>query len=293
MIDRRSLAAWILVLFAAGCQRAPPPSRVPDAEAALARMRASQACSRGVSGEAKLDYFGESGRVRGSVLFVASVPNRIRFDVFSPFGATLSTLTSDGTRFSLYDLREKTFLYGPATACNLQRFTRVPLPPHAFVDLLRGVAPVLVHDAGQATVDWDDGAYVVSIASKHQARQLIHLEPAEADWNRPWQEQRLRVREVSVKQGGATLYRVELTEHRLVETAATRVDPDGIDPPVPPSGPACRAELPHRLHFVTTNGEHDVVLASRDLEHNPPLVTDVFTQQPPPGARSRPSPCAD
>lgn len=293
MTGRDSLAAWILVLFAAGCQRAPPPSRFPDAEAALARMRASQACSRGVSGEAKLDYFGESGRVRGSVLFLASAPDRIRFDVFSPFGATLSTLTSDGSRFALYDLREKTFLYGPATACNLQRFTRVPLPPHAFVELLRGVAPVLVHDAGQARLDWEDGAYAVSIASKHQAQQLIRLEPSPADWNRPWQEQRLLVREVSVTQGGATLYSVELTDHRSVATAATRMDPDGIDPPVPPSGPECRAELPHRLRFVTAGGEHDVVLASRELEHNPPLIPGVFTQEAPPGARSRPSPCAD
>lgn len=286
-------AAPLALLFAAavGCQRTPPPSRFPNAEAALARMRESQACSRGVGGESKLDYFGQGGRVRGSVLSIVSVPDRIRFDVFSPFGATLSTLTSDGRRFGLYDLRQKVFLQGPANACNLQRFTRVPLPPHAFVELLRGVAPVLVHDPAEAFLDWEGGSYAIRISSKHRADELIRLRPTDADWNLPWDRQRVRVTEVSVRQAGVPLYRVELEAYRRVNTAPTVVDPDGIDPPVPPSGPECAAELPHRLHFVVADGEHDVVLASRSLSHNPPLQPGVFEQRPSPGVAVRYSPC--
>lgn len=289
----RPLAGSLLLLLAAGCHRAPPPSRFPSADAALARMRQGQSCSRGVSGDAKLDYFGEGGRVRGSVLYVASAPDRVRFDVFSPFGATLSTLTSDGSRFSLYDLRERTFLYGPANACNLQRFTRVPLPPYAFVELMRGLSPVLVHDQGGASLDWERGAYTVRILSKHRAEQEIRLTPAEADWHLPWQEQRVRVTEVSVRQAGVPLYRVELTAHAPVNTAPARVDPDGIDPPVSASGPECRAELPRRLHFIVGGGSHDVVLASEQLEHNPPLMPGVFAQVPPAGVSVRSSACAE
>ncbi len=91
--------AWLGILcsaFLAGCATAPPASKFPDGDAALARMHASQACSRGVSAEAKLDYIGPRGRLRGNVLYLMSVPDRVRLDLFSPFGAMLSTLTSDG-----------------------------------------------------------------------------------------------------------------------------------------------------------------------------------------------------
>jgi len=289
----RPLAGWALLIAAAGCHRGPPPSRFPSADLALTRVREEQACSRAVGGDAKLDYFGEQGRVRGSVLYVAAAPDRIRFDVFSPFGATLSTLTSDGRRFALSDVRERVFLHGPANACNLQRFTRVPLPPQAFVDLLRGVPPVLVHDASAASLEWESGAYSVRIRSRHQAEQKIRLLPAEEDWNRPWREQRLRVMEVEVRQAGAPLYRVELEGHARVRMAETRVDPDGIDPPFPPSGPECHAELPRRFHFVVGDGRHDVVLANEKTEHNPPLMPGTFEQTPAPGLRVRSSPCAE
>lgn len=286
-------AICLLLLLSAGCHRSPPASRFPTAADALARMRESQACSRGVSGEAKLYYVGESGRVRGSMLFVAAAPDRVRFDVFSPFGATLSTLTSNGSRFALYELAKKTFLSGPANACNLQRFTRVPLPPHAFVQLLRGEAPVLAHEPASAQLEWDSGSYRVTISGRHRAEQEIRLVPPDADWSLDWSKQRLRVVEVTVRQAEAPLYRVELEDHAPVQTGAPRLDPDGIDPPILPSGPECRAELPRRLHFVVGDDAHDVVLANHDLFHNPPLLPGVFEQQPPPGVSVRSSPCGD
>lgn len=282
-----------LALYATGClpRRAAPPSRFPDAETALARMRASQACSRGVSAESKLDYLSDVAHVKGSVLLLASVPDRIRFDLFSSFGATLSTVTTDGQHFALADLRQRAFIRGVANACNLQRFTQVPLPPHAFVELLRGVAPVLVHEPGSATLDWDGESYVIRIQSKHRAEEEIRLLPAEADWELPWNAQRVRVVQVAVRQAGVPLYRVELEGHRVVKTAKAAVDPDGIDPPVLPSGPECLAELPTRLRFVVADGAHKVELASRVLAHNPPLVPGAFEQEPSPGLRVRESAC--
>jgi hypothetical protein len=256
-------------------------------------MRAGQACSRAVSGEAKLDYFGDEGRVRGSLLYLAEVPDRVRLDVFSPFGATLSTLTSDGANFGLFDLQKKSFLRGPATACNLQRFTRVPLPPHAFAELLRGEAPVLVHEPAAASIDWQSGGYLLRLRGRNQAEEAIALVPLDADWNKAWSEQRLRVLRVEVRQAGVPLYTVELADHAPAPMSVARVDPEGIDPPLAPSGPECHAELPRRLHFVVGGGERDLVLASHELAHNPPLVPGVFAQSPPPGVIVRSSPCAD
>jgi len=289
LVDSGCLVALILV----GCGRPPPASRFPDAGAALERMHASYACSRGVSSDSRLDYIGPRGRVRGNVLYLTSVPDRVRLDLSSPFGAMVSTLTSDGQRFALMDLREKRFLYGPANACNLARFTQVSLPPAVLVDLLRGVAPVLVHTGPQASLAWERDRYVVKIVGKHGASERIELEPLDADFERPWAEQRVRVLGVEVEQAGVTLYRVGLDDHAPASTAKPRVDPDGIDPPIPPSGPACTAELPRRIHIEVPVEGHDLVIAVNEIVHNPPLPPGVFSQPKPGGVRAQYSACAE
>ena len=47
----------------------------------LGRLREVQACSRGVSAEGKIDYYGPEGRVRGNVLYLVSQPENVRLDV--------------------------------------------------------------------------------------------------------------------------------------------------------------------------------------------------------------------
>jgi hypothetical protein len=288
---RGSAPLALLLCLTAGCSRSAPESRFPTADAALSRMHEAQRCSRGVSADAKLEYFGPEGRVRGNVLYLTSVPDRVRLDVWSPFGATISSLTSDGSRFALLDVRAKTFVHGPANACNLALFTQVPLPPHALVDVLRGEAPVLVHDASGASIAWEGGRYVVRIESKHGAVETIELLPHDADFARPWQEQRVRVLSVQVEQFGVLLYRIELEGHARVVTAPELKDPDGIEPPVPPSGPACQAELPRSVRIEVPNAGHDLSLVSRETFHNPPLREGTFTQPQPGGVRVRYSPC--
>lgn len=254
-------------------------------------MRATYECSRGVSAEAKLDYIGPRGRARGNVLYIAAVPDRLRLDLSSPFGAMISTLTSDGKNFSLMDLRERRFLYGPANACNLSRFTQVSLPPQVLVDLLRGEAPVLAHDKTKSSVRWDGDRYVVQLSGKNGAVERLELEPTASDFSRPWSEQRVRVLGVTVEQYGVPLYRVELGGHAPARTAKPRVDPDGLDPPIPPSGPVCSAELPRRIHIEVPPEGHDLVLTVDEVSHNAPLPIGVFTQAQPNGVRASYSPC--
>lgn len=254
-------------------------------------MRATYACSRGVTGDAKVDYFGDRGRVRGSMLFVTSRPERVRFDVVSPFGVTISTLTSDGSQFALLDFTNKQFVFGPATECNVERFLHVPVPPFALVSLLSGEAPVLVHDPAGAQLSWDSGTYLISIASSHGAMEQIRLEPRPDDWLRPWNEQRVRVREVTVVQKGIELYRAELESFKEAHTAGPRKDPDGIDPDVPPSGPVCNAELPRHVRIVSEASAQDVIIVQHDIAHNPPLTAGLFRQAPPAGVKVHLSSC--
>jgi hypothetical protein len=282
-----------LVSALVGCASPPPASQFPNAQAALDRMRATSACSRALTSDAKIDYFGDAGRIRGRLLYVVAVPDRLRLDVISPFGATISTLTSDGQSFALFDLRQKQFLRGPANACNLARFTHVPVPPAALVQLLRGEAPVLVHQPEAASIAWESGEYVVRIESTRAASEEIHLLPVPQDFALPYAAQRLRVTEVRVRQQGIELYRAQLVGHRPAKMSGPRVDPDGLDPPVPPSGPSCQAEVPGRLRLQVPDGDQDVILENVDVSHNPPLDPNLFRQAPPGGVSVRYSPCSD
>jgi hypothetical protein len=273
------------------CQRAAPPSRIPSPSEAIARMRDGLACSRGLTGEGSFDYFGDEGRVRARSLYVVARPASLRFDVLSPVGGVLSTLTSDGRRFAFSDLKQRVFVEGPADECNVDQALRVPIPPAALGELLTGQAPILVHRPEQATLSWEAGGYRLQIQSENQASEDVRLVPRDEDWLRPWQEQLLRVTDVRVSQQGLLLYTAELSEQRAARTAGARVDPDGIEPDVAPSGPACRAEVPRRIRFEVPGAGRDIVFLQSDVQHNPPLIPGLFEQEPPAGVRVRHSSC--
>lgn len=293
---RRGLVA--LALGALGCG-GPPPSQFPNAEAAISRMRATQACSRGVRADAKIDYFGEEGRVRTSALFFAVRPQNLRFDVLAPSNLGMAMiLTSNGERFSLADKLNSRFIVGPARSCNVERFTQVPVPPHALVSLMGGEAPVLVHEPNQAEVAWSGGflgggEYVVSIRSKHEAVETIHLEPYPADWDKPWEQQRVRVVAVKVQQRDYVLYEAILKDYQVARTAKPIVDPDGLGADVMPSGPKCAAELPRSLRIEVPEQNKDLTLRIQSIEHNPPMLEGTFIQQPSGGMRVEHSDCSD
>ena len=243
---RAARAAVVALPLATACCGTPPPaSKFPTADDALGRMHQSYACVNGVQGVAKIDHRSpKTGRIRGELQLLAVNPDRVRFDVES-FGVVLYTLASNGDRFQMNDVKQRQFLVGPAKPCNLARLTQVPVPGHALVSLLRGEAPVLKHGPTDATIEWDDGGfYKVVVASDNQSTEEIHLEVRPDDFERPWNQQRLRVTRVSVAQQGLALYEAELSRHEGAKSAPAREDPDGLDAPIPPSGGACDAELP-------------------------------------------------
>jgi hypothetical protein len=275
-------AAITLMGALMGCHRVgPPPSQFPSAADALARMKATYQCERGVGGEAKIDHFSERGRVRGKMLLFASRPNRLRFDVVSPppFNSIISTLTANEGKFALLDVRERKFYEGPATACNLARLTEVALEAHALVSLLGGRAPLLVHQDDDLSMEWStDGYYVIRIPSTRGAFQELHVAPTPADFRSPWSAQRMRVLDVRVEQQGIELYHASLDAHQWATTAPPLVDPDGIDPPVPPSGPPCAIEVPRKIHIEVKESDQDVLFRYDDVKLNPPLPSGAFTQ---------------
>lgn len=281
------LAIVPLALSLTACAASPPRSQFPTADAALDRMKATNACVNGVRGDARIDHFSDKGRVRGQVLLTAVNPDRVRFDVVA-FGTPVYTLTSDGQKFQMLDIKEKLFLDGPASPCNLARLTQVPIPGHALVSLLRGEAPVLVHQPAGAQIAWDGkGYYRVLLDSTREAKEEIRLVVHPADFDKPWDQQRVRVVGVRVAQRGVDLYDAELGNHEPLSTSKPRVDPDGLDPDIPPSGPACSTELPRSIRMRVPNTGQDVVFQYKDAAWNPPLLPDTFTQKLPGGVRQR------
>jgi hypothetical protein len=285
------------LLIAWGCQRvAPPPSRFPTAADAIARVKASYQCERGVKGEARIDHFSDQGRVRGKLLLFASQPDRLRFDVMSPppFNSIVSTLTTADRRFALADLRERKFYEGPATACNVARLTAVALEAHVLVSLLGGRAPLLVHRDGDLGIEWNyEGYYVIRIPSTRGAFEELHVAPTPADYQKPWMSQRLRVLDVRVAQQGIELYHASMGAHEWANTAPPQVDPDGLEPAVMPSGPACSVEIPRKIHIEVKEREQDVLFRYDDVKLNPPLPSGVFTQSMPEGMERIRVECAD
>jgi hypothetical protein len=286
LVDRLVLGLCPFVLACCGVR--PPQSVFPTADDALGRMKATYACVNGVQGDAKIDHFSPRTavkRVRGDVYLMAVNPDRVRFDVVS-FGTPVYTLTSDGDRFQMLDVKEKQFLYGPSTPCNLARLTQVPVPAHALVWLLRGEAPVLVHTPPDESIAWDPGGfYRILLRSTREATQEIHLEVRPDDVAKPWAEQRVRVTDVRVAQRGVDLYHAELRNHEPAHTSGPRLDPDGIDEPVPPSGPACDAELPRSIRMRVPDTEEDVIFQYKEAKWNPPVIPGAFEQKPPGGVR--------
>jgi hypothetical protein len=277
-----------------GCGVPAPASQVPTGRAAVDRVHATQDCGIGVHASAKIDHFGKEGRIRTDLLAFAIWPDRIRMDVVSPFGVTLATLTSDGKRFALYDLKERRFVFGPPKACNIARLTTIPMPGHVLVSLLRGEAPVLKHAPSDETITWNRaGYYVVTIKGTNNAEQRLALAPHPDDMSLGWEKQRFRLLDVVVKQADVVLFHVELGDYKPAPMDKPLVDPDGLDQPIPTSGPTCTAELPRRIHMEVPGKDEDVIFRYEKVTWNPPLPEGVFTQPIPSGVEVGKVDCED
>ena len=284
MPSRRALASVALPLFLlAGCAKTPPPSQLPNAQAAIDRMRATTACGHAITADAKIDQFASQGRVRGELLMLAARPDQLRMDVLVPVQGSVATLSSDGKRFALRDLRNQRYYTGPATACNLARLTGVPIPSRVLVNLLLGQGTILKHDApglAAPTLTWSgNGYYVVTVAGTQDATEELHLAPRPEDWGKPWAEQRMRVLDVSVTQRGVLLYHAELDGHLAAKMSD--ITPTDLALGITASGPFCDAELPRRIHVEMPAIAQDVLFRYDTVAWNPPIDGDSFIQPTP------------
>lgn len=274
-----------------------PAARFAHTAQILQRLQQRTSCSRAVQGEAKLVVKAPLFRRQGNLLFRAHAPDHLRLDLYSPFGVTLSTLTTSGEELSLYEPHASTMYTGRANACSVQRFAGVAIPSFALVEILRGRPPVI--DFAQARLRLKGGSpagarYTAQLASADGTKERLEFFVPREDFQLPLEQQRVFLSRVRVKQHRSLLYDVHLSDYRAVSRRplSRAADEMGLGQPrAHPTGPACEAELP--FSFVFSVGRPAVSLSVRaeELEHNPPEVLGVYTQTPTPGVRRVPVDC--
>jgi hypothetical protein len=242
-----------IILTALGCGPVPPPKDAYEsAPDLLADMRALRDEVRSFRITGKVDHFGEEHRVQGKTYLFAELPGRLRVDLLSPFGNTLSVLTVDRDVFALADFRENRFLEGPAEPCNIARLIRVPLPPDDVIRVLVGHSPIV---DGNAEVDWDrEGFYRVTV---RDGDKVQHLEVGPDRSSLP-------VRRSRLEEGGAVVFDMTFDRWRVV---------DGV-------------YVPHEIRVKMPEDKADLLVRYDDggVEVNVELPEDAWGQSFPAGA---------
>jgi hypothetical protein len=211
------IIAVALAAACTGCPVSPPLSHLPDGQAAIDRLRASTACAQSMRIEDASASVPKVPIVKLGAMAIAERPDHFRFD-FSAFGQLAATLTCDGSTLTFVNLRNPQTQQLPATADALASSVGIGVTPNVIVSLMLGRPPVLVHSQ-TPSVKWESGHYVVEIDSTNAWHEHIELIPRESDWNKPWQEQRMRLLRVRVSKEGLDLYDAHLGDHTVIQAA--------------------------------------------------------------------------
>ncbi len=284
----RSAAIALLALFGAmlvGCggARCPAPTlRFGEARRLLHHHERLLAWAENLRAEARVDRReagapAERARVRGTVLMLAERPDRVRFDAMTQFGP-VATLTSDGASFALMDLQENRFFVGPSCAENIALLLGIPMEAEDLGRVLFGEAPLV--PAEEDDVACEGGSYVVRLRADDGRLETLRYEVREADVEARPDEQRLRLRELTVADpDGAVSLHVEWGDHRFVADPRSEASPrEGVMLPF-----RVRVELPRR--------GIDTLVRFDAIEINVALPSGVFSQRPRPGLAVEPVEC--
>lgn len=137
------VAALSAALQTVGCRpHVPPPDLSLDPGELLAQVKAGQARSQRVQGEAKTRI--RTARGSGTIRSFAAAerPDRVHLEQLDFFGNPNLVLVTSGGRFWLFDRLKNVLYRGTATPRNLSRLVPIPLSAEDLVAILLGTAPV-------------------------------------------------------------------------------------------------------------------------------------------------------
>jgi outer membrane biogenesis lipoprotein LolB len=154
---RAAIAVLTTAVALAGCSTRPAPGPPAAAgtrvdAASIVAADARRAALRSVRAWARLAYESPDESHRAKQLLIAERPDRLRMEIFSPFGAVFVLTAADGA-LAAYDRGASTLYRGAASADNLRRYTQMDLPVAGAVDLILGTPPVDAAEPGVVSVD--------------------------------------------------------------------------------------------------------------------------------------------
>jgi outer membrane lipoprotein-sorting protein len=247
---------------ATGCRSAPacPTNIRVDPARALADHESRRQAWSSLKAEARVTQWGESGRIRGTVLMFLEQPNRVRFDVMTAVGP-VAVLTSDGERFQLSDLRAGTFLEGAMCPANIARLLGISVSAEEVLLFLTG--DTLVIEGAPRAMQCREGLYIVTLDGADGSTQEIAYSIPESDFEKPASQQRLMLRR-STQLGpeGEKLWEATYDEY---------ADVDG-------------RSFPMKVRFVDHVNGADTEVRVKSVSVDPTIPPDAFTQRPAPGA---------
>jgi outer membrane lipoprotein-sorting protein len=249
----RSALLLALTLLSACTATRPQGPPLPDLSAAdlQALIESRRGALRSLRSEATISVTSPRGSVSAQQLLAVERPDRLRAEIFSPFGTVLALVVGDG-ELAAYVREENRVYRGQASPRNLERWSGLSLSPADVVDLLLGTPPqrdVLSAAASSEPAtgrlrlrqQLDEGAQVVYFAGETPLPVEIH----------------------EVDDEGVVTFRVSLADFR---------DVGGI-------------ALATHLILESPAVEQTAEIALKDPEVNPELPAQIFELSTPPGSR--------
>lgn len=256
MINRHphfsAVMVWlVLVLGLAGCtsSKMPPtetPASAAEGEALLAMWLERREAFQSLEGVAKVRVKTAQGAVSGTQVVIAAKPASLRAETLSPFGTPLLSLASDGEQLAVLVPGDNLYYRGKASPENLTRFTRLPLPPTALVDILLWQPPLVVFEELTTFRTVGGGWRLLLVAGP--LRQEFTFDAA------------------------ARLQGVRYFSGDVLELLIDYADPGDAD-------------LPRRIVLEQPPIALQASLDFSELTVNPPLPPGRFSLQPPPGSQ--------
>lgn len=251
------LAGFAVLLSSCAATRtlpvALPELSAADLQAVLAHRREAL---RSLRSEATIAVSTPRGSASARQMIAVERPDRLRAEVFSPFGTVLAVVADQG-RLAAYVREENVVYRGAASADNLRRWSGLDLRVADAVDLLLGGPPRREPIAAEASSEPATGRLRLRQETDAGA-QVVLFSP----------EPPLPVEVQELDRDGTLLFRARLSEYREVSGIA----------------------LATVVVFESPRAEQTVEIGLTDPEVNPALAPQLFLLPTPPGSREIPLP---
>lgn len=149
--------------------------QIEDPEELLRLVEAEEAKIVTVHGDGKLKLSTPQGTGALSMFLWVSRPSFVHLETLDFFGKPQGVMTTDGTRFGLYQAQEVKYYTGPASPQNLARFLPIVMAPHELTMLMLGQPARVPYSDAKLEIDRQAGAYRLTLTAGDVTQRLwIH-----------------------------------------------------------------------------------------------------------------------